>query len=100
MSLSKPHLDKAKAVGIRTVVRRAHTRRGKSGQTVIVRECVVSYETDSGTEAKSSYRRPCPKCGADIISTHMPNGGWVHYFGAAGLTRIKHPCMHPGAGLS
>ena len=29
----------------------------------------------------------------------MPKGGWVHFEGGKGLTRIKHPCLHLGEGL-
>lgn len=30
----------------------------------------------------------------------MPNRGWAHFEGAQGLTRVKHPCLHLGEGLS
>ena len=30
----------------------------------------------------------------------MPNGGWAHFEGSRGLTRIKHPCFTLGVGLS
>lgn len=30
----------------------------------------------------------------------MPNGGMVHFEGAPGLSRIKHPCLHRGEGMS
>lgn len=30
----------------------------------------------------------------------MPRGGWAHFEGGKGLTRIKHPCLHLGEGLS
>jgi len=30
----------------------------------------------------------------------MPNGGWAHFEGAKGLTRVKHPCLNIGEGLS
>lgn len=30
----------------------------------------------------------------------MPNGGFVHFEAARGLSRIKHPCFTIGDGLS
>lgn len=30
----------------------------------------------------------------------MPNGGWAHFETGKGLSRIKHPCLHLGEGLS
>ena len=75
--------------------RRFHTRRLSCGRVVYVRECWVLQERGT-SERKRSYRHPCPKCGAEIISVHMPNGGWAHFEGQSGLSTIKHPCMHVG----
>ena len=30
----------------------------------------------------------------------MPNGGWGHFEGGKGLSRVKHPCFTQGDGLS
>jgi hypothetical protein len=49
---------------------------------------------------KKNYRRPCPDCGAEILSVPMPNGGWGHFEGGKGLGGVKHPCMDRGSGLS
>lgn len=35
-----------------------------------------------------------------MISMRPKHGGWVHFEGAKGLGRIKHPCFHRGEGLS
>lgn len=78
--------------------RSAHTRHLKSGRVVKVRECWVLRERIT-TERRRSYRHPCPRCGAEIISVQMPNGGWVHFEGERGLERIKHPCMHIGESI-
>jgi len=32
--------------------------------------------------------------------TVFVRGGWAHFEGGEGLTRIKHPCLHLGEGLS
>ena len=49
---------------------------------------------------RTSLKRACPVCRALIVSVGMPKGGWVHFEGGEGLTRIKHPCLHLGEGLS
>lgn len=82
----------------RWIKRRAHTRRLRNGGTAFVRESWSLLAT-KGADSKSSYRHPCPQCGAKIISVHMPNGGWAHFEGAKGLGRVKHPCLHLGEGL-
>lgn len=83
---------------IRWVRRRRHCRQLKSGRIIPIRENWASYELKK--EGKNGrYYRPCPKCGAKIMSVHMPNGGWAHFEGGKGLTRIKHPCLHRGLGL-
>ncbi len=46
-----------------------------------------------------AFRHPCPRCGGEILSVHMPNGGWAHFEGGAGLSKVKHPCFDLGAGL-
>lgn len=84
---------------IRHVTRRQHERRTRSGRLTIVREHVALYERD-GEARKKSYRHPCPKCGAEIISTRVRNGGWLHCEGGKGLARVKHACLHMGERLS
>ena len=100
--------------------RKAHTRRLSSGRTVSVRGG-WAVRGDRESKRGASFRRTCPICGALIVSvgmprggwvrplppskwTHpplgMPRGGWVHCEGCKGLTRIKHPCLHLGEGLS
>lgn len=79
------------------VKRRAHPRR-LNGRVTFVCENWAYYERKQ--DAKSSrYKHPCPECGANILSVHMPNGGWAHYEGTKGMTQIKHPCLHRGEGL-
>lgn len=72
--------------------RRAHSRRLPAGGFVFVRESwiLISREAPSKNRA---YRSPCPRCGAGILSVNMPNGGWAHFEGAEGLSKIKHPCF-------
>ncbi|GKY87393.1 hypothetical protein STA1M1_12620 [Sinisalibacter aestuarii] len=65
---------------------------------VHVRETWVFLQTPG--HSKDAYRRRCPVCGAPVINVRMPNGGWAHFEGAKGLSRIKHPCLHIGEGLS
>ena len=82
-------------MALRFFRRRAHRRRLTHGKVVDVRECwVPQYENEESNN--SSYRHPCPCCGAEIISVHLPNGGWAHFEGGRGLGRVKHPCMHVG----
>lgn len=50
-------------------------------------------------QTKGAYLHSCPYCGTAIISVNMRNGGWAHFEGAIGLTRIKHPCLHRGEHL-
>ena len=78
--------------------RRAHTRRLKSGTVANVRESWVARQVMVKAK-RGSYRHPCPICGAGIISVKMPNGGWAHFEGQAGLTKIKHPCLHIGESI-
>lgn len=75
--------------------RRAHRRRLLHGKVVEVKECWVPQYKNQESK-KRCYRHPCPSCGAEIISVHMPNGGWAHFESGRGLSRIKHPCMHIG----
>lgn len=78
--------------------RRAY-QRTQSGRTVNVRAHWVFVER-SFEGRQSSYRRSCPRCKAAIVSVRMPNSGWVHFEGADGLGRVKHPCFTIGDGLS
>lgn len=73
----------------------SHSRRLKCGRTVNVRECWVRQASGANSN-RGAYRHSCPECGAEIISVRMPNGGWAHFEGQPGLSRIKHPCMHIG----
>ena len=79
--------------------RKAHTRRLSTGRTVSVRGGWV-FKDDRRSRKCASFRRACPTCGALIVSVRMPRGGWAHFEGGKGLTRIKHPCLHLGEGLS
>lgn len=79
--------------------RKAHGRRLRTGQTVSVRGS-WALRGDQARSKTSSFRLACPICGAPIVSVGMPKGGWVHFEGVKGLTRIKHPCLHLGEGLS
>ncbi len=79
--------------------RKAHTRRLSTGRTVFVRGGWALLG-DRGIGKGAFLRRTCPICGALIVSVGMPKGGWVHFEGGKGLTRIKHPCLHLGEGLS
>lgn len=79
--------------------RKAHTRRLTKGRTVSVRGGWVLRD-ENGHEKGAAFRWACPICGAPIVSVRMPKGGWVHFEGGQGLTRIKHPCLHLGEGLS
>lgn len=80
-------------------VRRSHIRHLSNGRRVDVRECLVlcGEQTQQPSEPRG---RKCPYCGAKIISLPMRKGGWVHFEGRPGLTRIKHPCFYWGASLS
>src|ERR1700733_687024 len=86
-------------MAIRWVRRKAYQRRSASGTTVHVRPCWVPIEP-AEEERKRKYRHTCPGCNTGIVSVRMPNGGWVHYFAEKGLTRVKHPCLHLGEGMS
>jgi len=79
--------------------RKAHTRRLSMGRTVSVRGG-WALRGGRGSRKSASFRRTCPICGTPIVSVGMPKGGWVHFEGGKGLTRIKHPCLHLGEGLS
>lgn len=81
------------------IKRRAHERRTTSGRSTHVRE-TWEHRQSGKDNKKHAYRRRCPTCGADIISVRMGNGGWAHFEGAKGLSRIKHPCLHIGDRLS
>jgi hypothetical protein len=83
----------------RWVKRKGHARRSPSGKTVHVRSSWALLET-RGEKEKESYRHRCPVCDALILTVRMPNRGWVHYFAKKGLTRVKHPCLHLGEGMS
>lgn len=79
--------------------RKAHNRRLVTGRTISVRDGWV-LQNSQGSRKGASFKRTCPICGAPILSVGMPRGGWVHFEGGKGLTRIKHPCLHLGEGLS
>jgi hypothetical protein len=79
--------------------RRAHLRRLTRGRATYVRESWAFLRVEADRRS-ARYRHECPDCGALIISVNMPNGGWAHFEGARGLTRVKHPCLHRGEGLS
>ena len=83
----------------RLIKRRAHWRRLRSKGVTPVRESWVVRAFGAAGQG-GSYRHPCPVCGIAIISVSMRNGGWAHFNGAVGLTRIKHHCLHFGEGLS
>lgn len=83
----------------RLIRRRGHNRRLRSGRLTYVRDCYELRGSRKGRQ-KNSDPRKCPRCGAPIISVPMPNGGWAHFEGEKGLTRVKHPCMHVGEGIS
>ena len=85
-------------MGHRWTRRRGHNRRLRSGRLTYVRDSWVLRRLSEKRHQR--YRHPCPHCGAEIISIHMPNRGWAHFEGKRGLTRVKHACMHPGEGLS
>jgi hypothetical protein len=79
--------------------RKAHNRRLVTGRTISVRSGWVLRGSQRRCKG-ASFKRACPICGAPILSVGMPRGGWVHFEGRKGLTRIKHPCLHLGDGLS
>lgn len=79
--------------------RRPHPRRLKSGRTTHVRETWIPRR-EQGTRRANSYRHPCPRCGAVVVSVHMKRGGWAHFEGRSGLRSVKHACLHRGEGLS
>ncbi len=84
---------------IRYVTRRQHARRTRSGRIIIVREHLALYDRD-GEARKKSYRHPCPKCGAEVVSTKVRNGGWIHREGGKHLSHVKHACFYMGDRLS
>lgn len=74
------------------IKRRAHWRRLSTGALVYVRESwIPNLRPHPGK--KQPHLRACPYCGARILTVAMPNGGWGHFEGGAGLTKIKHPCF-------
>ena len=79
--------------------RKAHIRRLSTGRTISVRGGWVLRGSQRRSKG-ASFKRACQICGAPILSIGMPRGGWVHFEGGKGLTRVKHPCLHLGEGLS
>ena len=79
--------------------RKAHIRRLSTGCTISVRSGWVLRGSQRRSKG-ASVKRACPICGAPILSIGMPRGGWVHFEGGKGLTRVKHPCLHLGEDLS
>jgi hypothetical protein len=71
-----------------------------SMQPRLIKRRARTRRLSNNTERGNSYRHPCPCCGSPTITVRMPNGGWMHFEGAEGLERVKHPCMHLGEGLS
>ncbi len=82
------------------IKRKSHFRRLKSGRSVIIAESWILRDINEQAQKKQAYGHSCPKCGARILSVHMPKGGWAHFEGGEGLSRVKHPCLHLGEGLS
>lgn len=82
------------------VLRKAHSRRLKSGKHIRVREAWVTHNINEFGTKSGSFKHSCPICGCYVNSVHMPNGGWAHFEQAKGLHRVKHPCLHLGEGLS
>jgi hypothetical protein len=78
--------------------RRAHSRRSRSGGTILV-SATWELRLERSKRQASKYRHPCPDCGAAVVSVHMKRGGWAHFEGAKGLGRVKHPCFNRGEGL-
>lgn len=83
---------------LRWIRRRAHPRHLARGRSINVRESWALRRLEDNR--RQHYRHECPHCGAQIISVCMPNSGWAHFEGVAGLGRVKHPCLHIGEGLS
>ena len=79
--------------------RKAHPRQLSSGYVTSVRETLVRCQATDANE-KTSYFHPCRMCGGTILTRRLPNGGWAHFEGRDGLSRVKHPCQTRGAGLS
>jgi hypothetical protein len=83
----------------RWIKRRAHTRFLGTGRAVPVATAWVRISTCDEGKPQRSFRRRCPMCGSDVLSVRMPRGGWGHFNGNEGLSRMKHPCMYLGQGL-
>lgn len=79
--------------------RKEHTRRLASGKLTFVSACWVPCKMSSHDTTRRRTRS-CPQCGAVISTVKMPNRGWVHFETGKGLSRVKHPCLHRGEGLS
>lgn len=86
-------------MAVRWSKRRTHTRHLPSEKRTEVRSSWIPIWLTRDTPRRS-YRHRCPSCKAQILSVHMPNGGWAHFEGRKGMSRIKHPCLHMGEGLS
>lgn len=86
-------------MGPKWICRRAHSRRLPTGRSTYVRESWI-LAPPRNSKNGGVYRQPCPRCGSQIVSIHMPNGGWAHFEGSASLSRVKHPCFTIGLGLS
>lgn len=81
------------------VRRRPHSRRTPSGRTTYVSAAWVPVRSSGEKKPKQRRLRPCPICGAPMLTVRMQRGGFVHFNGTEGLTRTKHFCMHLGEGL-
>jgi hypothetical protein len=80
------------------IYRRAHKRQLKNGAIVPVRES-WAWRNETEAKRKGSFRTICPFCNATMIVVSMPNGGRVCFEAQAGLSRVKHFCMHLGEGI-
>lgn len=83
-----------------TFRRRAHARRLKSGVMSHVSECWPELRGRKPKQKQQTKLSRCQICGAQILKVPMPNNGWGHFEGGAGLSRVKHPCYDVGDGLS
>lgn len=81
------------------VRRRSHDRKLASGKIISVSSSWAFYESDSKKRKRQS-RSSCPECGAAIISKRMSNGYMLYFEDKKGLTKVRHPCLSRGLGLS
>lgn len=84
-------------MSVKWVKVRKHPR-AINGTTILVKDHHRLVETSARRNSRHSTL--CPYCDAQIRSVRMPNGGFVHFETARGLSRIKPPCFTIGDGLS